>query len=404
MYRAVVSAPPDLVRFDAVTAWLAEHRAVWQSRPFTQERVAWEAAEPALAAWCRARTPDEVEALERGGGAAPLPEPLAGWWRTAAALTALPRRSEPPLPHDHATALAVPGRKWAQLQALGGVAAPLAAEAGRVVDWCAGKGHLGRTLAGHVGASLVAVERDGALVVAGRALATQRGVRAEFIEADVLDAPLAGVARGAVVVALHACGVLTDAALDRARADGARGLVVSPCCYHRTPELVWRPRSAAGRARDLGLHRDALRLPSAEETCAGRRRRRARRRELDYRQGLDLLRRAATGDPRYRPLPSCPRAWLADGFAPFVARMAAAHAVPLPARWDPYAAEAAGRARAHAARALGLPRAAFRRAVEVWLLLDRAFALQEAGWDVTLGRFCARHETPRDLSLVARPG
>lgn len=399
-----MSATPDRVRFDALTALLSDHRAVWSSRPFTVDRAAWEDDHPALAAWCRARTPAELDALEAAGGAAELPEPLAGWWRESSTLTALPRRAAPPLPHDHDAALAVPGRKWAQLRALGGAAAPLAAEAGRVVDWCAGKGHLGRTIAARAGASLVAVERKPELVAAGRALARTQGVGARFLTADVLTAPLEGVATGSVLVALHACGVLTDRALTRVVADGARGAVVAPCCYHRTPETVWSPRSAAGRARDLSLDRDALRLASAEETCAPRRRRRLRRRELAWRQGLDRLRREATGEARYRPLPSCPRSWLRGDFAGFVERMAAAHDVPLPARWDPAAFEAVGWARANAARGLGLARAPFRRALEVWLLLDRAFALEEAGWTVTLGRFCERAITPRDLSLVARPG
>ena len=84
--------------------------------------------------------------------------------------------------------------------------------------------------------------------------------------------------------------------------------------------------------------------------------------------------------------------------------MADAHAVPLPAQWNPAEWEARGRAEAWRLRALGLPRLVFRRALEVWLLLDRAAALEDMGWSVQLGTFCPAALTPRNLCLVARPG
>ena len=52
-------------------------------------------------------------------------------------------------------------------------------------------------------------------------------------------------------------------------------------------------------------------------------------------------------------------------------------------------------------RNLELVRGLFRRPLEVWLLLDRALYLQEQGWKVQLGTFCAYHLTPRNALLLA---
>ena len=47
-------------------------------------------------------------------------------------------------------------------------------------------------------------------------------------------------------------------------------------------------------------------------------------------------------------------------------------------------------------------RHAFRRAIEVWLVLDLACYLEERGYAVALGSFCERHLTPRNLLISAR--
>ena len=48
-----------------------------------------------------------------------------------------------------------------------------------------------------------------------------------------------------------------------------------------------------------------------------------------------------------------------------------------------------------------LLRSLFRRPLELWLVLDRALYLQEQGFQVTLGTFCAAQLSPRNLLLLA---
>ena len=52
--------------------------------------------------------------------------------------------------------------------------------------------------------------------------------------------------------------------------------------------------------------------------------------------------------------------------------------------------------------ALDLVRHRFRRVLELWLVLDRAQYLLEAGYRVGVGTFCARELSPRNLLIDAR--
>ena len=70
--------------------------------------------------------------------------------------------------------------------------------------------------------------------------------------------------------------------------------------------------------------------------------------------------------------------------------------------FDPDAVEREAAEEVRRIRALGLVRMLARRPLELWLILDRAQSLVEAGWDVTVGTFCPREATPRNLLILAR--
>jgi hypothetical protein len=55
-------------------------------------------------------------------------------------------------------------------------------------------------------------------------------------------------------------------------------------------------------------------------------------------------------------------------------------------------------------RALGALRVRFRRPLELWLVLDRAERLRDAGWQVDVGTFCPHEATPRNLLVLASRG
>jgi hypothetical protein len=64
--------------------------------------------------------------------------------------------------------------------------------------------------------------------------------------------------------------------------------------------------------------------------------------------------------------------------------------------------EQAGWRRQREVMRLSIVRHAFRRSLEVWLVLDLAIFLEGQGYDVQLGSFCARQLTPRNLLISAQ--
>ena len=246
------------------------------------------------------------------------------------------------------------------------------------------------------------VERQAALAVSASERARSRGLTASHRVADVLHDHIE-VPHDGVLVGLHACGALGDAAIAATLGSDARAMALIPCCYHYQPghtRLV--ARSNAGRAAPLDVVPQQLRFATAEEVAAPGRRRRGREREEAFRLALDELLREARGEDTYQHAPPVPRSWLTMPFSGWARRVAAEHQLELPARWDADRHEARGWERARLARALGLARTPFRRALELWYVLDRALWLADAGWRVHLRTACDRRMTPRNLIIVAR--
>jgi hypothetical protein len=366
-------------RLAALGAFLARHASVWRPRPFCELPVAWEAAYPEVAAYV--------------DGAGPEPAAWRAWADEARRLSELPA-FPPAVRLDPRWTRGMPGRKVKQIEGFAAACPPAA----HLVDWCAGKGHLGRTLARLSGATLTAIEWDAALCRDGQALCDAAGVTARFECADALSAPPALLRPDHFVVALHACGDLHAALLRAAVARGVAGLALAPCCYNRgAPGALSRAGAAAGLALDL----DDLDLVHREQVVAGPAERARTHLEMARRLGYDLLQRSVRGVDVYRTMPPCPRAWLALPFAEFCRRFAAVDGLALP-DVDFAGFERAGVERLARVLARDRVRALFRAPLEAWLLLDRAQLLAEHGYVVEAGTFCAREVTPRNTLLLAR--
>ncbi|MCD8547932.1 MAG: hypothetical protein LRY38_05765 [Aeromonadaceae bacterium] len=129
--------------------------------------------------------------------------------------------------------------------------------------------------------------------------------------------------------------------------------------------------------------------------------RRLRWQELSWRLTFDALQRDLRGENSYLPLPSFAKGLLAGELTAFIDWAAQTKGLILPAPLDlaPYQQQAEIRL-AQVLRmelVLGL----FRRPVELWLVLDYALYLEEQGYVVSLGEFCERPLTPRNLLLQA---
>lgn len=375
-------------RIDAV---LARHAPLWRCNPFREPEPGWLTAHPELAAAVLNLAAPDLDRLEQDDGdlselfAPLLPEVMA------ALAAAEPPSAAGTVPCDRFAGRHVPGRKWAQIRHF---VAALPVGRSLAIDWCAGKGHLGRTVAALHERPVRCLERNPRLCDEGARLAA--GLPLSFHCCDVLvDDP--AVEPTATVMALHACGALHERLLAHALESRVASLALSPCCYHLTP--AWKPLSAAGRA--LELDQDSLHLAVQDMVTAAASIRRARLTERAFRAGYDALQRELRGEDEYLPQPSLRGADRRLGFAAFCARLAAHHGLELPPERELMHWLRLGWARDARCRRLELVRHAFRRLLELRIVLDRAEALADAGYDVALRRFCARGVTPRNLLLTA---
>ena len=391
-----------LTRFQALDRWLSQHQHLWRPRPFTQLTMPWEAQHPELAQWLRQRSLQDAEDSHNQPHALPAPAPfpvLAAMSHALSAVTSLPTQAfRPALPRLQVD---VPGRKWQQIDAFAQCLTFQNAPT-HWLDWCAGKGHLGRRLLSS-GQQLTCLEYDPALIESGHLLSQRHHLDARHVQQDVLTAEAAAqLTADMTPVALHACGDLHVRLLQLASAAGCGQLALSPCCYNRISTPTYQPLSTAARASGLSLSREDLSLPMSETVTAGSRVRRQRDESMARRLGFDVWQRQARQCDDYLSTPSLPSTWLNKPFADYCEDLAALKHLSTTGTEDWAALEAAGWQRLAQVRNLELVRGLFRRPLELWLVLDRALYLSENGYDVQLGAFCDRHLTPRNLMLLAQ--
>ncbi|EJM30773.1 MULTISPECIES: methyltransferase [unclassified Pseudomonas] len=398
----VLTGEDLLARFTALDAFLTTHQALWKPRPFTHRSLAWEASCPELALWLRGRTLEDAEnAHNQPADLVDAPEPFASLAALSAELSAVGELPGHALKAaGHRLNVDVPGRKWQQIEAFASRLS-FASQPTHWLDWCSGKGHLGRRLLG-LGQQLTCVEYDPLLVASGQALSQRHHLHALHVEQDVLAANASAVLSAThTPVALHACGDLHVRLMQLASAAGCQQMAIAPCCYNRISCSEYQPLSHAGLASLLQLSVEDLALPMSETVTAGARVRRQRDTSMARRLAFDLLQRQVRGVDEYLPTPSLPSAWLDRPFAEYCRDLAALKELSTIGSPDWPALEAAGWLRLAEVRNLELLRGLFRRPLELWLNLDRALFLAEQGYVVRLGTFCEAPLTPRNLLLLA---
>ncbi|MBY9023535.1 SAM-dependent methyltransferase [Pseudomonas fluorescens] len=398
----VLTGEALLARFTALDTFLTAHQALWKPRPFTHLHLPWEASYPELASWLRGRSLEDAEnAHNQPAELLNAPEPfgsLAALSLELSAVGELPTHSLEAA--GHRLNVDVPGRKWQQIEAFASRLS-FAAQPRHWLDWCSGKGHLGRRLLG-ADQQLTCLEYDPALVSSGQALSQRHHLHALHVEQDVLAADTALLLNTEhTPVALHACGDLHVRLMQLASAAGCRQLAIAPCCYNRISRTEYQALSSAGSRSVLQLSLEDLSLPMSETVTAGARVRRQRDTSMARRLAFDLLQRQVRGVDEYLPVPSLPSVWLDKPFADYCHDLAALKELSTVGAPDWVALEAAGWQRLAEVRNLELLRGLFRRPLELWLNLDRALFLTEQGYIVRLGTFCEAPLTPRNFLLLA---
>ncbi|ODS15257.1 methyltransferase [Pseudoalteromonas tetraodonis] len=293
----------------------------------------------------------------------------------------------------------IKGRKFTQLQDFVGA---LPANDQPILEWCAGKGHLGRMLAFNGAPSVHSIELQSHLCEQGQKSAQQQGLAMQFSQADVLTDNTQDFFNPQThAVALHACGALHQTFMHQASAAKVTQISFSPCCYHLFTENNYQAMSEQAKRSALNLtHRD-LKLALQETVTAPSRVGKVRKTEVEWRLGFDALRKSVTGELAYVSVPSVNKAIFSDSFESFCKWAADKKALKLPKDIDYNKFLFIGQARKKVTERVELVRHVFRRAIEVWLVLDRALYLQQQGYNVSVSTFCEKHLTPRNILILA---
>lgn len=398
----------DTNQFHALSSFLEEHQGLWKERPFVHEHLSWESDYPEVSAWLRALPESSLDAIEsdpfqlRGG-----PLAFQKWAQTSVELTQLPSlHAEETDSLSTSWRKGVPGRKTAQIDAfIGSLRASDAPFHGEWVEWCSGKGHLGRAMLAAGVENMHSLERNPKLTEMGEKGSVPEHQTHTFHTLDVFSPetlPLLMNKDGAL--ALHACGSLTDRLFEVGTSANTRFIAASPCCYHAMETGKYTPKSRPGKeTRDFDLTSARLRLLTAEVVVARPSSRKHRIQEMAWRLSLDKRIREEMGVKEYIPQGRFPSSIFQTTLGDFMTHASRAMDIPL----SPISSsslqtlEEWGYSRAKYVRGLATVRALFRRPLETWLNLDRTLYLQEQGRASRLTLFCSRELTPRNQIIIS---
>jgi len=394
-------------QFGQLTNFLKEFEPLWRERPFTTRNLRWEGHYPHLRPALLSLDQETLEAAELDiellKSAVPGLADIIGQGQELSIVPRLAGQSKGDDGPSLRTIREVKHRKQKQivafLEGLGGLGIPLG---GTWIEWCAGKGHLGRGLIDCGATNVIALERQKELVQKGRSLAAKYGYNQMFFESDVLhDTPPSPIADADGIVGLHACGSLTDKLLSTMMHHDLQFAVAAPCCYHAGVGNQKKHWSSHGQSAGINLSGEELRLVTAEIVVARPKLRRQRVQEMAWRLSLDRWVRESGEIEEYTRQGKFPGHWFSWDFETFMEAGCSKLHVPSPSPGKGKALREWGVMRAHEVRALGLVRSVFRRPLETWINLDRVIGLQEAGLRAKLLTFCERDSTPRNQLIFA---
>lgn len=390
--------------FQQLNTFLLKHQALWRLDPFRQSmQPQWfpEFIPSDMARWLTQLEIEEIEQLK--GSPELIIEELGHHIPELRTIHDLAMLSEIHLPSAERNLRlenGIPGRKLAQIQSLG--QSVLNAHHGSEwLEWCSGKGYLGRILAFHSQQPVVSFEYQQSLCDSGQFEADHLSLPMTFIQGDAFDGESQrNFHRDQHAVALHACGDLHVKLMQYAAQAQCCAVSFSPCCYHLIESDTYQAQSQLGQDSGLLLTKDELRIPLQETVTGGDRVKRHRQLEMSFRLGLDALLRNELRHNSYCSIPSIKKSKLSDGFSAFCFWAAEHKGFQLcNVNFDYY--EKIGQQRFWQMERLSLVQQPFRRLLEMWLVLDKAMYLQQQGYRVELSEFCSRAMTPRNILIHA---
>ena len=293
----------------------------------------------------------------------------------------------------------IKGRKWQQITQF---ADNVPLDGLPILEWCAGKGHLGRYLAKTRQVNVTSLEWQQSLCDQGQEFANRWQLQQQFKCTDVFKLSQSPLKPMQHAVALHACGDLHVRLLKLATESSTQAISFSPCCYHLIEAKHYQPLSEVAKQARFRLSRHDLQLPLQQSVIANERQLALRHQEISWRLGFDSLQRDATGSGCYLPIPSIKRSQLSASFTDFCHWAAAQKKVDISTVDDLEKYLQIGRERQRLTRRIDLVAHLFRRVLEHWLILDRICFLEQHNYQVAVVEFCANSITPRNSLIQAQ--
>ncbi|ENM5761671.1 methyltransferase [Vibrio mimicus] len=394
-------------QFTLLDSFLTQTQPFWRYEAFhacRAEALPWGVQYPALDQWLNSLSLQEIE--EYKADPERLTQILTEFFPSLAEIKGTMTVAKPPympsLPLPKHFDKGIPGRKWQQIEAMGKVL--IAHHQGKQwLEWCSGKGYLGRILASVSQQPVVSFEYQAELCHSGQQEADALKLPMRFVQGDAFANDSVNLFEQVThAVALHACGDLHVRMLQYATSAGVEAISFSPCCYHLTHDEHYQAMSSVAQNSVLKLTRQELRLPLQETVTGGERVKRHRQQEMIYRLGFDALLSQQFGFSSYVSVPSIQKSQLSLGFAAFCVWASKEKSISLDLECADFAYfEHIGFQRFWQMERVSLVQEGFRRLLEIWLVLDKALYLQEKGYHVSVSEFCERQVTPRNLVVNA---
>lgn len=376
----------------------------WQFSAFHCSDYPWRSTHNELSQWLDTLSPCEVLRLKSE------PEELAQILsafipelQTLYERGQLPEFHPPIKPAPKGLDNGINGRKWQQITKLSALGADYYQPENEWLEWCGGKGYLGRVLSAITAKPVTTLEWQQTLCDSGQIYADAHQLAMTFVQGDALSAHSGELIKEKQhAVALHACGDLHINLLREGISNHIDAVTISPCCFHLTKDERYVSLSALAGQSTLVLSKEDLRLPLQETVVAGQRTQQHREQEMSYRLGFNALQQYINNSNHYLPIPSIKKSLLSDGFDHFCSWAAVQKNLILPDNIDYEFWLEKGKSAFVVMEKCDLIQHLFKRPLEVWLCLDRALLMEESGYEVRIGQFCLKEETPRNIVIQAR--
>ncbi|ANQ16681.1 methyltransferase [Vibrio natriegens] len=392
-------------QFQFINDCLIDNQSLWRFDPFQSSIhpvLPWQEQYPDLCQWLASLSPLEIERLKAKPEEA-LAEisaylPVLKLLFEHTHLETIPLQG---LDLDRGLDSGVPGRKLEQIVAMGEAA--IQSHYGEEwLEWCSGKGYLGRILTTQTDQPVTSFEYQQSLCDSGQSAANEHQWKMTFIQGDAFDAKAKAVFKPTQhAVALHACGDLHVRLLQYGCEAGVSAMTISPCCYHLIQGETYQPLSEIAQHSTLVLSKQELRIPLQQTVTGGERVRRHRQQEMIFRLGFDLITRQVLGIEEYQPVPSIRKSQLSEGFEAFCLWAAEQKAIDISQSIDFNKFETLAEQRFWHMERMSLVQLVFQRPLELWLALDKVLYLEQRGYRASLSEFCAKTVTPRNILICA---